>query len=84
MRLRYEVSGRGWSEETITQDVSLHGACMECSIPIGKGETMSIERMDIGRRAQAKVRWQKRRVDGSQLVGVEVIDCADFWGVKQV
>jgi hypothetical protein len=40
---------------------------------------MTVERTDIHRKTQAKVRWQKRRADGSQLIGIELLDSADFW-----
>jgi hypothetical protein len=83
LRLCYEVTGRNWSEETTTQEISLHGASMECRIPIAKGEMMNIERTDVHRGAQAKVRWQKRRTDGTQLIGIELLGCADFWGFTE-
>ncbi|MGA2719171.1 MAG: PilZ domain-containing protein [Candidatus Acidiferrales bacterium] len=79
LKLCYQVTGHNWSENTITQELSMHGASMECRIPIGRGELMTVERTDIHRKTQAKVRWQKRRADGSQLIGIELLDSADFW-----
>jgi len=83
LKLCYEVTGHNWTEETSTQELSLHGASLECRIPIAKGELMTVERTDIKRRTQAKVRWHKRRIDGSQMIGIELLDCIDFWGFNQ-
>jgi hypothetical protein len=83
LRLCYKVTGHDWTEETTTQELGLHGASLECRIPIAKGELMTVERTDTKRRTQAKVRWSKRRADGSQLIGIELLDCTDFWGFNQ-
>jgi hypothetical protein len=83
LKLCYEVTGHNWTEETTTQELSLHGASMECRIPIAKGELMTVERTDIHRRTQARVRWHKRRINGSQMIGIELLDCTDFWGFNQ-
>jgi hypothetical protein len=56
---------------------------MECRIPIAKGELMTVERVDLNRRAQAKVRWNKRRINGTQTIGIELLDCSDFWGFNE-
>ncbi len=40
---------------------------------------MSVERVDNHKRAQAKLRWRQRKADGSQMVGIELLDCSDFW-----
>jgi hypothetical protein len=83
LKLCYEVTGHNWTEETATQELSLHGASLECRIPIAKGELMTIERTDINRRTHAKVRWHRRRINGSQTIGIELLDCTDFWGFNQ-
>jgi hypothetical protein len=83
VRLRYEVMGHNWAEEVTTQEVSLHGASFECRIPIAKGEVMTVERADNRRQTQAKVRWNKRKTDGSQMLGIELLDCTDFWGLSK-
>jgi len=79
LRLLYEVTGHNWTEESSTLEVSLHGASIECRIPIAKGEVMTVERVDNHRRAQVKVRWHRRKADGSQMLGIELLDCSDFW-----
>ena len=81
LRLQYEVTGHNWVEEAKTIEVSLHGASIECHIPIAKGETMMVERLDNSRRTKAKVKWHRRRADGTQMLGVELVDAKNFWGL---
>jgi hypothetical protein len=83
LTLRYEVAGHSWAEKVVTQELSRHGASIDCRIPIAKGELMTVERTGTNRRVQAKVRWHKRRLDGSQTIGIELLECADFWGFNQ-
>jgi hypothetical protein len=83
LQLCYQVTGHSWTEKTITQELSAYGASMECRIPIAKGELMTVERVDLNRRAQAKVRWNKRRINGTQTIGIELLDCSDFWGFNE-
>lgn len=79
LKLRYEVTGHNWTEESNTLEVSQHGACIECRIPIAKGEIMTVERVDNHRSARAKVRWHRRKADGSQTLGIELLGSGDFW-----
>lgn len=79
LKLSYEVTGREWTEESNTLEVSQHGASIECRIPISKGEIMTVERIDNHRSAKAKVRWHRRKPDGSQMLGIELLDSGDFW-----
>lgn len=79
LKLLYEVTGHNWTEESSTLEVSLHGASIECRLPIAKGEVMTVERVDNHRCTKAKVRWHRRRADGSQMLGIELLDCSDFW-----
>jgi len=83
VRLRYEVTGHNWVEEAKTTEVSLHGASIECQIPIAKGETMIVERLDNSRRTQAKVKWHRRKADGTQRLGIELVDAKNFWGLDK-
>jgi hypothetical protein len=82
LRLQFEVPGHNWVDETTTLEVSVHGALIECRIPVASGEVVTVERLDIGRRAKAKVKWVTRKADGSQMLGIELLDCEDFWGFK--
>lgn len=79
LKLRYEVTGHNWTEESKTLEVSKHGASLESRLPIVKGEMMTIERVDNHRVAQAAVRWHRRKPDGSQMLGIEFVGSGDFW-----
>jgi hypothetical protein len=79
LRLRYEVTGHHWTEESNTLEVSQHGASIESRLPIAKGEIMTVERVDNHRSAKAKVRWHRRKADGSQMLGIELLDSGDFF-----
>jgi hypothetical protein len=79
LKLCYEVTGHNWTEESNTLEVSRHGACIESRLPIVKGEVMTLERVDNHRSARAAVRWQRRKPDGSQTLGIELLGSGDFW-----
>jgi hypothetical protein len=79
LKLRYEVTGHHWTEESNTLEVSQHGASIESRLPIAKGEIMTVERVDNHRSAKAKVRWHRRKADGSQMLGIELLDSGDFF-----
>lgn len=81
LRLRYETGEKAWTEETTTLEVSLYGASIQSRIPIRKGEVIGVERLDLGRQANAKVKWQRRNKDGSQTLGIEFLECKDFWEI---
>jgi PilZ domain len=81
VRLQYEVTGHNWVEDAKTTEVSSHGASIECRIPIAKGEMMTVERLDNSRRTLAKVKWHRRRANGTQVLGVELVDAKNFWGL---
>jgi hypothetical protein len=83
LKLCYEVTGHNWTEETTTQELSLHGASMECRIPVATGELVTVERTDVHRRTRAKVKWHRRRINGSQTIGIELLESSDFWGFNQ-
>ncbi len=80
LRVRCEASGQNWTEETTTLEVSLHGTSIESRIPITSGEVLTVERLDTSGRAKGKVKWLRRNPDGSQVLGIELLDCEDFWG----
>jgi hypothetical protein len=82
LRLRYEAPGHDWAEETTTCEVSLYGTSIESRIPITTDEVLTVERLDTRQRAKAKVKWVRPKADGSQALGIELLDCEDFWGFK--
>ncbi|MFY9529940.1 MAG: hypothetical protein WAR24_13610, partial [Candidatus Acidiferrales bacterium] len=60
----------------------LYGTSIESRIPIKSGEELTVERLDTSRGTKAKVKWLRRNADGSQALGIELLDCEDFWGFK--
>ena len=44
---------------------------------------MTVERIDNHRSAKAKVRWHRRKPDGSQMLGIELARFRRFLGVRQ-
>jgi PilZ domain len=79
LRLRYETAEKAWTEEATTHEVSFHGASVRSRLPIRKGELISVERVDMSRQAEAKVKWQRRNADGSQTLGIEFLSNHNFW-----
>jgi PilZ domain-containing protein len=82
VRLRCEEPGRVWDEETKTLVLSRHGASIECSHPIESGDTLLVERIDSGRRANARVVWHQPKEGGRVKIAIEFSDCDDFWDIE--
>ncbi|MGH9691252.1 MAG: PilZ domain-containing protein [Candidatus Acidiferrales bacterium] len=82
LRLRYETEEKAWTEETTTLEVSLYGASIQSRIPVRKGEVIGVERLDLSRQVNARVKWQRRNADGSQTLGIEFLECKDFWEME--
>jgi c-di-GMP-binding flagellar brake protein YcgR len=82
LKLHYQVLDQNWTEETTTLEVSSRGASIECPIPIPVGELVAVQRLDTSRQARGKVKWLRRNADGSHVLGIEFMDCEDFWGFK--
>jgi len=36
-------------------------------------------RTDTGRRAKARVAWRRRKLGRRQEIGIEFLDCENFW-----
>lgn len=68
-------------EKSHTVNVSLRGACMDLRQSLKVGQTVVVERVDVRRTARARVAWLKPSVAERSLVGLEIIDEPDFWGL---
>jgi hypothetical protein len=68
-----------WIEDTLTQNLSKHGAMLRCTHPYAKGETLRLVRLDTGDRAIARVVWRERDRFAQHKVAVEILSCSDFW-----
>ena len=79
IRLRSERLGKYWEEETVTRVLSLHGAAVECAHPVEKGDLLLVTRTSTGREARARVAWCQRSVGEKREIGIEILDCENFW-----
>ena len=79
IRVRCEEPGRLWEEEAETQRVSRYGALVTCQHQVEIGDTLLVMRMDTGRQARARVAWRERENGGHQEVGIEFVNCENFW-----
>ena len=82
VRLRCEKLGRGWEEQTRTMVLSRFGAMLECRHPIEAGDKLLIVRLDNGEQARARVTWKKDGAAGHAEIGIELLNCDNFWGIE--
>ncbi len=68
-----------WIEDTVTQDLSKHGAMLRCTRPYTKGETLGLVRLDTGDRAIARVVSRQRARFVQHKVAVEILNRTNFW-----
>ena len=79
VRLRWEKAGSVWEEEAETRVLSRYGALVESRYSLETGETLFVERLDTGRRTQARVVWQRCKEPAKWEIGIEFVDCDNFW-----
>ena len=79
LRLHCEKPGRTWEEETKTRVLSRHGALVECQHPAQSGDALLVLRLDSGRQALARVVWCHQKEEGRREIGIEFLDCDNFW-----
>jgi PilZ domain len=66
-----------------TVNISLQGASVETDMELRVEQTITLERMDSKASARCKVRWVKNRAEGGFLVGLQILDKKDYWGLEQ-
>lgn len=81
VRLSSEKVGDTWEIETETELISQHGASMQCHHPAKPGETLRVIRSDTGQNAEVRVVWQRPASNDDVRIGVEFVDCQNFWGL---
>jgi PilZ domain len=79
VQVRSEKSGQRWEEKTETQAISRYGASLKCQRYLEIGESIRVERLENGRKADARVAWHLRKQDGQPKVGIEFLNCDNFW-----
>ena len=68
-----------WEEDTITRIVSRYGATLECKHLVRTGETLLVVRKDTGQQTRAQVLFGNSNLSGRQEIGIEFLDCENFW-----
>jgi hypothetical protein len=81
VRLSCNKLGGAWEEETQTVLLSRHGASLRCGHPAKPGEPVQLVRLDTGQEVQARVAWQRPGENNGIRIGVEFVDCENFWGL---
>jgi len=79
VQVRSEKSGQRWEERTQTQVISRYGAIVKCDHYLETGESIGVLRLDNGRKADARVAWCGRNQYGEPRVGIEFLNCDNFW-----
>jgi len=74
-----QTPGEPWEEQTETRLVSRYGALVNFHHPVEINERIQVVRRDNSRQAQARVAWWQRRAEGQLDVGIEFVDCDNFW-----
>jgi len=79
VQLRREKPGCAWEEQTRTKHLSPCGALLECQHSLRPGEILLVVRTGTGQRAKARVAWRRRKLGRRQEIGIEFLDCENFW-----
>src|SRR5262249_23723242 len=70
-------------EETDTINVSLKGACFESALTWRIGDAITIQRLDTKGTASARIARIECGPETLCRIGVEILDNADFWQLKE-
>jgi len=81
VHLHSEEPGQTWQEDTITRIVSRDGAALECGHQVRIGETLRVIRRDTGQQTRARVLFRSDIQSGRQEIGIELLDCENFWAM---
>jgi hypothetical protein len=70
-------------EFTKTLNVSKKGGCIETGSVWNVSDDVWIERADNRQQARARIVWVKHKPSSRYLLGVEILDCQDFWRLER-
>jgi len=76
-----KTDSSGKQELTYTVDVSRRGACIATKAVWKAGEQMWVQKPQASSRALARVAWVKKGSSSPFLLGLEILDCEDFWNL---
>lgn len=81
VRLCCDKVGNAWEEDTQTVLLSRHGATVQCGHSAKPGEAVQLVRLDTGQEVKARVAWQRPVESAGIRLGIEFLDCDNFWGL---
>jgi hypothetical protein len=81
VRVCCDKLGGAWEEDTETLLLSRYGASLRCSRPADPRASLQVVRLDTGQKVQARVAWQRPAGSEGSRIGVEFVDCDNFWGL---
>jgi hypothetical protein len=81
VRLCCDKLGNAWEEETQTLLLSRYGALLRCSHSAKPGEAVQLVRLDTGQAVHGRVAWQHLEEREGVRIGIEFLDCENFWGL---
>ncbi len=79
IRLRSDGPEHPWEENTRTVTISRYGAAVLCHHPVEIDQKLLATRSETGREARARVVFRQPRNDGGTEIGIEFLECDDFW-----
>jgi hypothetical protein len=77
-----QTDSTGAQELTNTVNISKQGACIATSNLWKTGEKVWIENPGNQLRALTRVAWVKKSDPSKSFIGLEILDCEDFWGLE--
>ncbi len=77
-----ETDSDGRHELTNTVNVSKRGACIATSGLWVTGGKIWIQKPGNEMRVVARVAWMKKNAPSQFLMGLDILDCEDFWGLE--
>ncbi len=83
-RIRISAISTDAPESCSTVDVSQRGLSFTTLRPPQVKQLITLEREDTGRRARTKVVWVKKKTANVFVVGLEILDQEDFWGIGHI
>ena len=69
------------SEKCFTVNISQRGACIEIRQALRTAQLITLERVDTRKCARGRVAWIDQTGPEKFMVGVEILDAEDFWGL---
>jgi len=78
-----ETDSRAGKELTNTIDLSKRGASIATTRLWTAGEEIWIEKPGSRLRVQARVAWVKKKAPLQFVVGLQILDCEDFWELEK-